>query len=491
MHSDRGALAGSLACLLAATCAARGTHESQPGLHPEVARADIEAHVRFLASDELAGRCTGTPEAERAARYLSDALERCGVEPAGEGGTFLLPVPLHRIRTVAAPELTLAARSGTDGEEKIEAVYRRDFETSEAAIAVEGLKVVVARSATEIPKEPDARVAMFIDASDTQAKRWLEEAGHPEGQGFGLWIRAGLTNAGAEAAFTPRESGLRRLPGNTPQASVKMRGPLLDRLRHGEIQSLSLRTHVEDETVRAFNVVGRILGAGLPGEPDLARETVVVSAHYDHLPPQEKEAGSASGPPDGKDRIYNGADDDASGCAAVLEIAGALGAGKKPARTVVFFLATGEEEGLLGTNAYLDHPVVPLAQTVANLNVEMIGRPDPMVGGPGTLWLTGFERTDLGPAFADAGLPVKADPRPDQHFFERSDNYAFVLRGIVGQTFSSYNLHADYHTPADEADKLDYAHMESCTRALLQAVRLVADGKLRPRWVEGREPKHR
>jgi len=121
----------------------------------------------------------------------------------------------------------------------------------------------------------------------------------------------------------------------------------------------------------------------------------------------------------------------------------------------------------------------------------MIGRPDAQVGGPGKLWLTGFERTDLGSACSRAGLAIVADPRLEQHFFERSDNYAFVQRGIVGQTFSSYDLHDDYHHVTDEADRLDFDHMESCVRSVLGAVRLVTDGQLRPRWNAGFEPKTR
>jgi len=317
----------------------------RPELHPEVTRAEIEAHVRFLASDELAGRATGTPEAERAAAYLADVLARSGVAPAGDAGTFLQAVPLG------------------DG-----------------------------------------------------------------------------------------------------------------------------------QPVHAFNVVGRIDGVGLPSDAEIAKEAVVVSAHYDHLPPKppaKGRAGEPASPEKPVDRIYNGADDDASGCAAVLEIAGALGSGPKPARTVIFLLATGEEEGLIGTDVYIEHPVVPLESTVANLNVEMIGRPDPLVGGAGKVWLTGFDATDLGKAFEDAGLSVKPDPRLKEHFYQRSDNYAFVLRKVIGQTFSSYNMHKDYHTPADEAEKIDYAHMEGATKTILEGVRLVTSGKLRPHWAKAGEPKAR
>jgi hypothetical protein len=449
-------------------------------LRPEVARADIEAIVRFLASDELLGRSTGTPEAERAASYIVEVLKHCGVEPAGDDGTFLQAVPLHRSEVTGTPELTLLDSAG----EKIQAVFGRDFDLNGPPIDAEGMKLILAKSAEEIPKEGAAGSAIFVDAFESDARRWLEQAGHPFGAGFGLRIQAGSKTQGkprtaerGDLGPLERDAGPR---GTTP--SVRIRGELLERLRKGEIRSLSVHAHVEIRKVRAFNVVGRIAGAGLPNEPDLAKEAVVVSAHYDHLPPQP-----APKPPEkAGDLIYNGADDDASGCAAVLEIAGALGAGPKPARTVIFLLATGEEEGLLGTDVYIEHPVVPLDHTVANLNVEMIGRPDPLVGGAGQVWLTGFDETDLGKACAEAGLPIKPDPRLEQHFYERSDNYAFVQRRVIGQTFSTYNLHDDYHHVTDEADRIDYAHMEACTSAILKAVRLVADGKLRPVWTKTR-----
>jgi Zn-dependent M28 family amino/carboxypeptidase len=186
--------------------------------------------------------------------------------------------------------------------------------------------------------------------------------------------------------------------------------------------------------------------------------------------------------------IHNGADDDASGCAALLELAGALAAGPRPARTLVFLFATGEEAGLHGTDWYIEHPLVPLASTVCNLNLEMIGRPDPLAGGAGGLWLTGDERTSLGDAFRALGMAVVADPRPGERFFERSDNYAFARRGIVAQTLSSFNLHADYHGVDDELERLDLAHMEGATRAALVGARALADGTLEPTWKPGGDP---
>ena len=445
-----------------------------PKPDPAVTRAEIESNVRFLASDELQGRSTGSPEAEKAARWLADLLARSGVEPAGDGGTFLQAVELHRMEAKAPPELAL---QGTSGGPPVRAAVGRDFEAPSMPVDVKDLEILLVHAAGEIPKEGDLHKAIFVDAFAIDARKWLDAAGHPGGSGFGLWIQGGSKTAGEERAFKPGPIGglARAEQTKGPGPTVRVRGALLERVRKGEFRRVSLDAHVDRVAVRASNVVGKIAGAGLPGKAALAEETVVLSAHYDHLPPAPE---SVAG-----DRIYNGADDDASGCAAVLEIAGALAA-KKPARTVIVLLATGEEEGLLGTEAYLDHPAVPLEKTVANLNVEMIGRPDPLVGGSGKVWLTGFDKTDLGTICAAKGLDVKADPRLDQHFYERSDNYAFVERKVIGQTFSTYNLHEDYHHPSDEASTLDYAHMESATKTILAAVRLVVDGEAKPRWAE-------
>lgn len=224
----------------------------------------------------------------------------------------------------------------------------------------------------------------------------------------------------------------------------------------------------------AFNVVGMIPGS----DPALRHEAVIVGAHYDHVG-----IGRAV---DG-DSIYNGADDDASGTVAVLEIARALLRGPAPKRTVVFFLATGEEVGMLGTRWYLDHPVVPLDSTVSGFFVEMIGRPDSLAGGPGRAWLTGYERSTVGAMLAAAGVPLVPDPRPAQNFFERSDNTPFARRGVPAHVISSFNLHGDYHRPGDEADRIDYAHMARVIDAAIQGTRVLADGP-RPQWNPGGRP---
>ena len=226
------------------------------------------------------------------------------------------------------------------------------------------------------------------------------------------------------------------------------------------------------------NVIGMVEGS----DPSVADEVIVVGAHFDHV---------GVGEPVGGDSIYNGADDDASGVVAVLEAARDLASGTPPRRTVVFALFTGEEVGGVGSRWYLDHPSIPLEQTIAQLQVEMIGRPDDLAGGPGNVWATGYERSTVGAILSDLGVPVVADPYPDENFFFRSDNVRFAYEGIPAHTLSSYNLHADYHSPFDDIGGVDFDHMVAAVETIIMAVRALADAPSAPAWNEGGRPEAR
>lgn len=223
------------------------------------------------------------------------------------------------------------------------------------------------------------------------------------------------------------------------------------------------------------NVLGYIEG----GDPALKDEYVLMTAHYDHI--------GITKPVNG-DSINNGADDDAAGTIALLEVARLLAhLPQKPKRTIIFAAMTGEEVGLLGTRWFIDHPTRPLSQLVANLEVEMIGRPDSLAGGPGKAWLTGYERSTLGDQLRDGGIPIVPDRRPAQRFFERSDNIAFARMGIPAHTLSSFNLHADYHTVRDEAQYADPVHMARVIEAAAQAMLILSNGP-KPAWHPNGQP---
>ncbi|MCA9002174.1 MAG: M20/M25/M40 family metallo-hydrolase, partial [Planctomycetes bacterium] len=249
----------------------------------------------------------------------------------------------------------------------------------------------------------------------------------------------------------------------------------------GDLRTATLTVNQTVETIHENNVVGVIPGVGTPDHPELAEEVVVVSAHYDHIGTREDDG-------TGRDTVFNGADDDASGVVVLLELAEALAAGPKPARTIVFLLAAAEERGILGTEYFVENPPFPLEQIVCNLNLEMLGRPDDLVGGAGKMWLTGFERSDLGTMLEAAGIPILADPRPEMRFFVRSDNVVFVRKGVVAQTLSSYNMHSDYHQVGDEIESIDFEHMLGMAQGALAATKLLASPGPKPSWKEG-EPR--
>jgi len=230
----------------------------------------------------------------------------------------------------------------------------------------------------------------------------------------------------------------------------------------------------EVRLIRDRNVVGIIPGA----DPALREELIVLGAHFDHV--------GVGRPVDG-DSIYNGADDDASGTVAVLEVARALAREHPPGRGVLVLLTTAEEMGILGTRHWVEDPTVPLGRVVADLQVEMIGRPDSLAGGPGKAWLTGYERSTMGDHLREAGSPLVPDPRPDQRFFFRSDNIVFARAGIPAHTVSSYNLHEDYHRPSDEVEQVDFPHMAAVIDAIEAMVLELAAGP-RPEWKEGGRP---
>jgi Zn-dependent M28 family amino/carboxypeptidase len=233
---------------------------------------------------------------------------------------------------------------------------------------------------------------------------------------------------------------------------------------------VSLQAQLEGKPpIQTRNVIGV-----LPGKTD---EVILLSAHMDHL-------GTKSG---AGDTIYNGADDDASGVTAVLELARALAHDTERRRTVYFLFTGSEELGLLGGTYFIQHPPIPPARIIANLEFEMIGRPDPKIA-PKTLWLTGFDRSDLGPELAKHGARLVADPRPDQQFFQRSDNYALAKKGVVAHTVSSFGLHPQYHQPDDDLAHIDFAHMTEAIQSLVAPVEWLVNSDFKPQWLQGKKP---
>jgi hypothetical protein len=224
--------------------------------------------------------------------------------------------------------------------------------------------------------------------------------------------------------------------------------------------------------IRAPNVVGILEGS----DPVLRDEYVVLSAHMDHV---------GVGKPDASgDSIYNGADDDASGTVAVLEIAEAFAALEPaPRRSIIFLWVSGEERGLWGSRYFADNPPVPTGQMVANLNLDMVGR-----NWPDTIVAIGKEHSDLGAtlhAVADRHPELGMDPIddlwPEESFYTRSDHYNFARKGVPVLFFFN-GTHEDYHRPSDEPELIDAEKTSRIARLVFYLGLEVANAPDRPRW---------
>jgi Zn-dependent M28 family amino/carboxypeptidase len=218
------------------------------------------------------------------------------------------------------------------------------------------------------------------------------------------------------------------------------------------------------------NVIGILPGS----DPDLAKEAILFSAHLDHLGTHPKMEG---------DGIYNGADDDASGVTAVVMLADAFAAmPERPKRSLLFMAFWGEESGLLGSKQFVANPSWPLDQIVANINIEMIGRPEG--GARGKIWMTGWQESNLGSILRDSasqwGTEIFEHPTHSARLYRASDNWSFVERGLVAHSFSAGSLHEDYHGPDDEWDRLEIPHMTQVIRGLMLGSLPLLDGSITP-----------
>ena len=451
----------------------------------EVSADELRGHVQALASDAMQGRAMGSEGSHATARYLAARLEAAGYAPGAEDGSYLQRIPLQRLVYDGVPEL----RVKVSGEEQV--LYNGEAFTFSArgalAEAPGPMRVVVVAEEDDVPAEASADVALVMSTSAMRSRRWLSAAGHGRGEGFGMIVLP--RRAEPRERSTPQGGPLRPVTADGGSAiQVSLRGEWSGRFSAGEVTEVTLVPRARAEEGVDYNVLGFLQGRGTDAAPELGEEVVVLSAHRDHI---GVSARIQRGDPEA-DAIMNGADDDASGCAAVMEVAEALSAagdeGQGPVRSVLAVFDTGEESGFVGSTHWVKHPTVPIERVVCALNFEMLGRPDDLVGGAGQVWLTGDDRSDLGPGFRERGVEIKPDLRPAMSFFTRSDNVPFARAGIVAQTLSTYGEHTDYHQPSDEWDTLDYAHMEAAVRRCVEAARVLVDGTWRPRWNEG-EPR--
>ena len=265
--------------------------------------------------------------------------------------------------------------------------------------------------------------------------------------------------AAAYVASRFEQYGLRTAPGMTSYLQTLT----VPETRHTKKQGIPA-------DARTTNVIGF-----LPGT-DPAAGVLLISAHLDHV-----------GVVDGK--AYLGANDDASGTTAVLELARLLAA-SGPHRRGILFVAYGAEElGAVGSHYFAMHSPVPLDSIVANIEFEMVGAADPKL--PGGMMMTGFERSDLGEILRSRGALVSPDPYPEQNFFERSDNYELALAGVVAHTISGWPVTPVYHQVTDTNEHIDFNFMARAIQSLVGPIRWLADSDVKPRWKPGGRPERK
>jgi aminopeptidase YwaD len=439
----------------------------------QVSERDVRAEMDFLASDAMQGRGSGTQFELIAGAYIASMLQEFGVEPAGEPGADGKPGYIQTVSLqqsfVAPPVLTAGNAQFTHGKEiAVSAVVRpqwngplQKLKTGDAVQAgavllvsagedISGLRALLGRLAEKQPAailvadSPQLRTVFTRSASRPARLPQTEKGGAPMTLGPGVTVIL----LGPEA---------------TSQISALNDGA-----------PISFGGQVKDEGFTTWNVVGKLTGT----DDKATGQAVLLGAHMDHLGVDPKLQG---------DQIFNGADDDASGTIAVMELARVLAAGPKPKRTVYFVLFGSEEKGGLGSQYFINHTPVPLEKIVTELEFEMMGRPDAKVPAR-TLWLTGFDRSDLGTELAAHGANLVADPHPEENFFMRSDNYTLAKRGVVAHTVSSFGLHSDYHHPSDDASKIDFDHLTSSINSMVKPIEWLVDSDFAPKWNAGKKP---
>ena len=428
-----------------------------------IVESTVRAHMEFLASDAMNGRGSGSRDEWITATYIAAQMRRDGLEPLGDAGDFVQTVAIARTEVVGDPVFAIGG-----------VALRRDqlllfkMNTAEAqgllqkyapGVAIRSGAVVLMPEEMGTDVKVNLQEAKLVLWHDTTALRahWSELSRRP--------IRIGPARFPAIAVPPKPSTGPSQIMLN-PDAYAAVAA-----LPEGSKASYTAQT--QEITFHTWNAVARLSGSDSREKSDI----ILLTAHLDHLGTRDT----------GLDRIYNGADDDASGSIAVLTLAEALSRGPKLKRSVVFAWFGSEEAGGYGAAYFVQKPVVPLDKIVANLEFEMIGRPDGLIA-PHTLWLTGWERTNLGPQLAAHGARLVADPHPAEKFFARSDNFTLALRGVVAQTVSSFGLHADYHQVTDDIAHIDFGHMTESIQSLLVPIRWLADSDFKPDWLPGGRP---
>ena len=534
----RPSLTAAMLVLIALTL---GAQQRAPEIE-SITQRDMKADLTFLASDAMGGRLTNTPQNAAAAEWLASRFARLGLKPIGDGGTYFQKYTLATV-TLGEGNTSSVGVMGTDwypvrfspsAAAKGEPVFVGfgissplhgfdDYGDPKAAGIVKG-RIVIALD--HEPGERDEN-SVLDGVVTAQAADQLQKALAAQARGAaGILFVTDIHNhetppavAGASAITWPTQQPRipRYLLGSwveqvkIPAAQVsrtvieklmadaKVSGTFMDLAKASETATgsrpvpftgvhVELTTAVNRTFINDRNVVALLEGS----DPKLKDEVVIVCAHYDH---------------DGTngENVLNGADDDGSGTVGVIEIAEAYALaaqkGQRPRRSVLFAAWNSEERGLLGAWAYTQKPIIPLAQTAAVLNMDMIGRNEEVLEGGGNRFrglelqtaesnsnavnIIGTTRSgSLKQAIeqSNSGIGLTLRLRYDNNISQlmrRSDHWPFLNTGVPA-VWVHTGLHPDYHTPNDDADRINYPKMEKIARLVYQASWDLAGAASRP-----------
>lgn len=406
-------------------------------------RDELLTDVTFLASDDLNGRANFSPEIEIAADYIQNRFKEIGLKPFNGAKSFLQAVPVYKYSIVNAnlklnnlviDDTNLAVVSTADGE--------NSFSLDMLSITHVGPGQELKTELRQLNQQGGNHLVL-IDKSHV---KWFNI--------YRNYFLRGLT-----------------------KKSLSERGTFFLVLSDlTSVKSAVADAEVVLETKQIFNVIG-----ALPGQ-ELKDEYVLYSSHYDHL--GSKPVGQTNNADE--DRIFNGADDNASGTSAVINLAARFAAQKSNKRTLIFSAFSGEEIGGFGS-MFFSKQMDPNKIT-AMVNIEMIGKPSKF--GSGITWITGPERSNfmslINKYLAPKGIEVHADPYPDQRLFYRSDNASLAKFGVPAHSFSTTQLDKDihYHQVTDEVSTLDIESMNNVVKTIALFSKGLNDGSITPSRIE-------
>ena len=464
----------------------------QPALRA-IKAADLKGDLSFLSSDALAGRYTPSPGLDVAAEFIASRFRAAGLQPAGDDGYFQTAHMIDRRIPQITKDLTY---SGPGGQGTVSASSLALSNAGATPISLDNCPVVVFAT-----KDPDLLKGFEVKDKVIVAPMPVFSR-VPENERAHLYERSRAFDEAVEAAGAKLEilvGRARRVQRDQLVEAGSNKGavtPVMvadnDVLKKWLDQKPSPGTYsvsidlppAEDHPVTLKNVIGTI-----PGSDSKLKDTyVLLTAHYDHIGTSETAVGKTSKTASGPDHIYNGANDDGSGTVSVIEIARALSSlPVHPRRTLVFMTFFGEERGDIGSAYYGRHPVFPLSRTVADVNLEQVGRTDETHGKQvNSASLTGFDYSDvtsyLQRAGRQTGISIRFDKEGSDAYFERSDNAALAIRGVPAHSLCVAFDFPDYHGLGDEWTKIDYDNMTRVDRAVALALWYLGNAERAPQW---------